>query len=231
MNHIYSIVSSNPQSAGRVAPETAKRRGKRGSNVGVNGPHHALSAAVLGALALMVASPALAQQCPGSGSITGPRTTTCTLGNNDNLTIESSGSVIVTGIADALVVPTATTVTIQNNGTVSSNTVGIRIAGNVQSLTNAAGYPEPRAIDGCARCPEGGASLAPPTVAAVPCLHAHPGHIPMAGEPRPLPGLSRPLHATAIVLLPILSGCRHLAAWPRQRRSMGALVRLIRHGL
>src|SRR5690606_9955585 len=66
-----------------------------------------------------------------------PRTTTCTLGNNDNLTIESSGSVIVTGVADALVVPIATTVTIQNNGTVRSNAVGIRIEGNVQSLANA----------------------------------------------------------------------------------------------
>src|SRR5690606_34891415 len=117
----------NPQSAGRVAPETAKRRGKRSATVGVSASRHAVSAAVLSTLTMMVASPALAQQCPGSGSIAGPRTTTCTLGNNDNLTIESSGSVIVTGVADALVVPTATTVTIQNNGTVRSNAVGIRI--------------------------------------------------------------------------------------------------------
>jgi outer membrane autotransporter protein len=135
MNHIYSIVSSNPHMASRVAPETAKRRGTRGATVVRSAQGHAVSVIALGAFVLLGTSPALAQSCPGSGSITAPRTTTCTLGNNDNLTIESGGSVIVSG-ADAVFVPTATTVTIQNNGTLRSNQVGLRIAGNIQTLTN-----------------------------------------------------------------------------------------------
>lgn len=135
MNHFYSIVSFGQQKASRVAPETAKRRGTSRTTASQRVSGHAVSAAALGAFVLVGASQALAQSCPGTGSIAGPRTTTCTLGNNDSLTIDSGGSIIVSG-ADAVVVPANTTVTLQNNGTLSSSQVGLRIAGNIQTFAN-----------------------------------------------------------------------------------------------